>query len=51
MQLSKKQLNSLVYQIRLNEDPIEGAKAWIEQNEYVVNQWVKNLTKERKKIM
>lgn len=51
MQLSEKQLNSLVYQIRLNEDPMKGAKAWIEQNEYVVNQWVKNLTKERKKIM
>ena len=51
MQLSEKQLNSLVYQVRLNEDPIQGVKEWMEQNEYVVNQWVKNITKERKKIM
>jgi len=51
MQLSEKQLNSLVYQVRLNEDPVKGVKAWIEQNEYVVNQWTRNLTKERKKIM
>lgn len=51
MQLSEKQLNSLVYQVQLNEDPVKGAKAWIDQHEYVVNQWVKNLTKERKKIM
>lgn len=51
MQLSESQLNSLVYQVRLNEDPENGVKAWIDQNEYVVNQWVKNLTRERKKIM
>lgn len=51
MQLSEKQLNSLVYQVQLNEDPVKGVKAWIEQNEYVVNQWTKNLTRERKKIM
>lgn len=51
MQLSESQLNSLVYQVRLNEDPEKGVKTWIEQNEYVVNQWTKNLTRERKKIM
>ncbi|HKL32418.1 MAG TPA: glycine betaine ABC transporter substrate-binding protein [Tangfeifania sp.] len=51
MQLSESQLNSLVYQVRLNEDPVKGVKTWIEQNEYVVNQWIKNLTRERKKIM
>ncbi len=51
MQLSEKQLNDLVYQVRLNEDPVKGVKVWIEQNEYVVNQWTKNLTRERKKIM
>jgi len=51
MQLSESQLNSLVYQVRLNEDPVNGVKTWIEQNEYVVNQWTKNLTRERKKIM
>ncbi|MCF8303212.1 MAG: hypothetical protein K9I94_08060 [Bacteroidales bacterium] len=52
MQLSEKQLNSLVYQLQLNsEDPIKGVKAWIGQNEYVVNQWLKDLAPERKKIM
>ena len=51
MQLTEKQLNSLVYEVSLSEDPVNGAKAWIEQNEFVVNQWIKNLTKERKKIM
>ena len=51
MQLTEKQLNSLVYEVRLSEDPVNGAKAWIAQNEFVVNQWIKNLTQERKKIM
>lgn len=51
MQLTEKQLNSLVYEVSLSEDPVNGAKAWIGQNEFVVNQWIKNLTKERKKIM
>ena len=51
MQMSEKQLNALVYEIQVHEDPIEGAKAWIDKNEYVVNQWVKNLEPVRKKIM
>ena len=51
MQLTEKQLNSLVYEIRINEDPLIGVEKWINQNEFVVNQWIKNLTKERKKIM
>ncbi len=51
MQLSEKQLNSLVYEVRMAEDPIEGAKKWIKLNEYVVNQWVKDLGPVRKKIM
>ncbi|MFO7868115.1 MAG: glycine betaine ABC transporter substrate-binding protein [Bacteroidales bacterium] len=51
MQLSEKQLNQLVYEIRLHNDPEEGARAWIDKNEFVVNQWVKNLAPERKKIM
>ncbi|MDZ7777017.1 MAG: glycine betaine ABC transporter substrate-binding protein [Bacteroidales bacterium] len=51
MQLSEKQLNSLVYYMRRNEDPIVGIREWIKKNEYVVNQWVKDLGKERKKIM
>lgn len=51
MQLSEKQLNSLVYEVRLSEDPKQGVKKWIDENEYIVNQWVKNLKPERKKIM
>jgi glycine betaine/proline transport system substrate-binding protein len=51
MQLTEKQLNSLVYEIQVNEDPVSGVKSWMGKNEYVVNQWLKNLTKERKKIM
>ncbi|MFO7827105.1 MAG: glycine betaine ABC transporter substrate-binding protein [Bacteroidales bacterium] len=51
LQLTEKQLNSLVYYVRLSEDPKEGAKRWIKENEYIVNQWVKNLKPERKKIM
>ncbi|MGM0619745.1 MAG: glycine betaine ABC transporter substrate-binding protein [Bacteroidota bacterium] len=51
MQLSEKQLNSLVYHVRLTDDPVIGVKNWIDENEYIVNQWVKNLKPERKKIM
>lgn len=51
MQLSEKQLNTLVYEIRVAEDPIQGVKKWIKHNEYVVNQWVKDLQPVRKKIM
>ncbi|MCF8218805.1 MAG: glycine betaine ABC transporter substrate-binding protein [Bacteroidales bacterium] len=51
MQLSEKQLNQLIYEIRINEDPRAGVKEWIKKNEYIVNQWVKNLKPERMKIM
>ncbi len=51
MQLTERQLNSLVYHVRLSEDPRLGIKNWINENEYIVNQWVKNLRPERKKIM
>ena len=51
MQLTEKQLNSLVYQVKLSDDPRQGVKNWLKENEYIVNQWVKNLKPERKKIM
>jgi glycine betaine/proline transport system substrate-binding protein len=51
MQLTERQLNSLVYHVRLSEDPRQGVKNWINENEYIVNQWVKNLRPKRKKIM
>ncbi|MBN2634748.1 MAG: glycine betaine ABC transporter substrate-binding protein [Prolixibacteraceae bacterium] len=50
MQLTENQLNSLVYEIRVSENPVDGVKKWMEKNEFVVNQWMKNLTKERIKI-
>lgn len=51
MQLSEKQLNSLVYEVKMSEDPIQGVKKWIKHNETITNQWVKDLHKERLKIM
>lgn len=51
MQLTEKQLNSLVYEVRVSEDPVNGVKKWMEQNEFIVNQWIKNLSKERLKVM
>lgn len=51
MQLTERQLNRLAYQVRLSDDPRQGVKNWIKENEYIVNQWVKNLHPERKKIM
>jgi glycine betaine/proline transport system substrate-binding protein len=51
MQLSEKQLNQLVFEIHKNSDAYEGVRSWIRKNEYVVNQWVKNLSPDRTKIM
>ncbi|WP_372931814.1 glycine betaine ABC transporter substrate-binding protein [Mariniphaga sediminis] len=51
MQFTEKQLNGLVYAMKLSEDPRQGVKKWIKENEYTVNQWVKNLKPVRKKIM
>lgn len=51
MQLTENQLNQLIYHVKLSEDPRAGVREWIRQNEYVVNQWVKNLKPKRKKIM
>lgn len=51
MQLTENQLNTLVYEVRLSDDPKAGVKNWMKENEYIVNQWVKNLKPERKKIM
>lgn len=51
MQLSENQLNQLIYHMQLAEDPQMGVKEWINQNEYIVNQWVKDLKPKRKKIM
>lgn len=51
MQLSERQINSLIYFMHSEADPEDGVREWIHKNEYIVNQWVKNLKPERKKIM
>jgi glycine betaine/proline transport system substrate-binding protein len=51
MQLSENQFNRLIYFVNQYEDPEMGVREWINKNEYVVNQWVKGLKPERKKIM
>lgn len=51
MQLSEKQMNSLIYLMSSEADPEDGVREWMRKNEYLVNQWVRNLRPERKKIM
>lgn len=51
MVLSERQINSLLYEIHLGEDPYEAVREWIRQNEFVVNQWTRGLSPEREKIM
>ncbi|HKJ43285.1 MAG TPA: glycine betaine ABC transporter substrate-binding protein [Sunxiuqinia sp.] len=51
IQLSGKQINSLIYDMRSEVDPEDGVREWIRKNEYVVNQWIKGLTPDRNKIM
>ena len=51
MQLSERQINSLINYMKREDDPEKGIREWIRKNEYIVNQWVKNLKPDRKKIM
>ncbi|MFO8088196.1 MAG: glycine betaine ABC transporter substrate-binding protein [Bacteroidales bacterium] len=51
MQLSEKQFNSLIYEVSISEDPEVGVRRWIKKHEFITNQWVKDLHRERKKIM
>jgi glycine betaine/proline transport system substrate-binding protein len=51
MKLSEKQMNALLYEMKLATEPLEGVKEWVRKNEFTVNQWTKGLGKERKKIM
>lgn len=51
MVLTENQINELVYEVLLSRTPREGAKAWAEKNEFIVNQWVRGLRPEREKIM
>ncbi len=51
MVLTERQMKSLLFEMHLSADPREGVKKWIKENEFVVNQWTRGLTPQRKKIM
>ncbi|MFW6351408.1 MAG: glycine betaine ABC transporter substrate-binding protein [Bacteroidota bacterium] len=51
MQLTDKQFNSLIDQVKMATDPINGIHQWMEKNKYIVNKWVQDLQPERKKVM
>ncbi|MFW6352623.1 MAG: glycine betaine ABC transporter substrate-binding protein, partial [Bacteroidota bacterium] len=51
MVLTEKQINSLLFQMRLQPDPIVGVKNWVNENEIVVNKWTRGLGPEREKVM
>lgn len=51
MLLTEEQINELLYEVGLSNDPLKGVRAWVEKNEFIVNQWVRGLRPERKKIM
>ena len=51
MQLTDKQFNSLIDQVKMATDPLNGIHQWMEQNKYIVNKWVKDLQPERLKVM
>ena len=49
--LSERHINSLLYMIHRSEDPLDGVNEWIEDNQSIVNRWVRGLAPEREKIM
>ncbi len=51
MVLTEKQINSLLFQMRLQPDPVVGVKNWVNENEIVVNKWTRGLGTEREKVM
>ncbi len=51
MVLTERQMNSLLFEMHLSSDPLEGVKKWIQSNEFVVNQWTRGLGPDREKIM
>ncbi len=51
MVLTERQMKSLLFEMHLSPDPLEGVKRWIQSNEFVVNQWTRGLGPEREKIM
>jgi len=51
MQLTDEQFNSLIDQVKMATDPLNGVRQWMNKNEFIVNKWVKDLQPERLKIM
>ncbi len=51
MILTEDQMNSLLFEMNLQDDPLIGVKNWIEKNEFIVNQWTRGLGVDRQKIM
>ncbi|PWE00820.1 glycine betaine ABC transporter substrate-binding protein [Marinilabilia rubra] len=51
MQLTDQQFNSLIDQVKMATDPLNGIHQWMEKNQYIVNKWVKDLQPERLKVM
>jgi len=51
MQLTDKQFNSLIDQVKMATDPVNGIHQWMEKNQYIVNKWVRDLQPERMKVM
>ncbi len=49
--LSPNHINSLLYMIHRSEDPLDGVHEWIDDNQSIVNRWVRGLAPEREKIM
>ncbi len=49
--LSQHHINSLLYTIHRSEDPLDGVKEWIRDNQSMVNRWVRGLAPAREKIM
>lgn len=51
MVLTEKQMNSLLYEMKMHSEARQGVKRWIEKNAFIVNQWTKGLGEQRQKIM
>ncbi|MFW5758515.1 MAG: glycine betaine ABC transporter substrate-binding protein [Bacteroidota bacterium] len=51
MILTEKQINSLLFQMKLQPDPLVAIENWVEENEIVVNKWTRGLGPEREKVM
>ncbi|HKK68733.1 MAG TPA: glycine betaine ABC transporter substrate-binding protein [Bacteroidales bacterium] len=51
MQLTDEQFNSLIDQVKMATDPVNGIHQWMHKHQYIVNKWIKDLQPERLKVM